>query len=55
MNMKEALEHKSDLLQGSCSKLCRAHHLIEQMAAAPEMRAAKLKSQLGSTVKKEGK
>ena len=55
MKMKEALERKIDLLQGSCIKLCRAHHLLEQVAVATEKRAANLKSQLGSTAKKEGK
>lgn len=42
-------------IQGSSSKLCQALHLLEQVAVAMEKRAAKLKSQLGSTAKKEGK
>lgn len=42
-------------IQGSSSKLCQALHLLEQVAVATEKRAAKLKSQLGSTAKKEGK
>lgn len=50
MKMKEALERKIDLLQGSCRKLCQAHHLLKQVAVATENRAAKLKSQLGSSV-----
>ena len=42
-------------IQGSSSKLCQAFRLLERVAVAAEMRAAKLKSQLGSTAKKEGK
>jgi len=42
-------------IQGSSSKLCQALHLLEQVAVATEKRAAKLKSQPGSTAKKEGK
>lgn len=42
-------------IQGSSGKLCQALHLLEQVAVATEKRAAKLKSQLGSTAKKEGK
>lgn len=42
-------------IHGSSSKLCQALHLLEQVAVATEKRAAKLKSQLGSTAKKEGK
>ena len=42
-------------IQGSSSKLCQALHLLEQVAVATEKRAAKLKSQLGSTAKKGGK
>ena len=40
-------------IQGASSKLCQALHLLEQVAVATEKRAAKLKSQLGSTAKKE--
>ena len=42
-------------IQGSSSKLCQALHLLEQVAVATEKHAAKLKSQLGSTAKKEGR
>ena len=42
-------------VRGSSVKLCQALHLLEQVAVATENRIAKLRSQLGSTAKKEGK
>lgn len=50
-----ALPQLVNEIQDSSSKLCQALHLLEQVAVATEKRAAKLKSQLGSTAKKEAR
>lgn len=52
MKMKEALERKIDLLQGSCRKLCQAHHLLKQVATSAEKRKAELESKRGKSAAK---